>query len=54
MIVFRFFKRFISYYSDSWSSEEEMSQFMRTTEISGEVAKIVNGISINFDYLRYF
>ena len=31
-----------------------MGQFMRTNEIYGEVAKIVNGVSINFYYLRYF
>ena len=31
-----------------------MSQFMRTNEIYGEVAKTVNGVSINFYYLRYF
>ena len=54
VIVFWFFKRFISYYSDSWSSKDEMGQFMITNEIYGEVAKIVNGVSINLYYLRYF
>ena len=54
MIVFQFFKRFISYYSDPWSSEEEMSQFMRTNEIYSEVAKTVNGVLINFFYCVYF
>ena len=50
-MVFRFFKRFISYYSDSCSSEEEMSQFVRTNEIYGEDAKIVSGVLVNFYYL---
>ena len=27
---------------------------MRTNEVYGEVAKIANGVSINFYYLRYF
>ena len=54
MIGFLFLKRFISFYSGLWLSEEEMSQFMRTNEIYGEVAKTVNGVSINFYYLRYF
>ena len=39
VIVFWFFKRFSSYYWDSLSSEEEMSQFMRIYEIYDEVAK---------------
>ena len=52
MIIFLFIKRFVSYYSDSWSNEEEISQFMRTNEIYGEVAKIVNGILINFYYFK--
>ena len=54
VIVFWFFKRFISYYSDLWSSKEEMSQFMRTNEIYGKVAKTINGVSINFYYFHYF
>ena len=48
VIVFWFFKRFVSYYSDSCSTEEEMVQFMRTNEIYGQVAKTVNGVSIFF------
>ena len=47
-----FFKRFISYYSDPSSSDEEMSQFMRTNEIYGEATKIINGLSTNLDCLR--
>ena len=27
---------------------------MRTNEVYGEVTKIVNGVAINFYYLRYF
>ena len=52
--MFWFFKTFIFYYSDSWSSKDEMGQFMRTNEVYGEVAKIVSGVSINFYYLHYF
>ena len=36
------------------SNEEEMSQFMRTNEIYGEVAKAVNGVSIFFFICVYF
>ena len=46
------FKRFISYHSDSLSSEEEMSQFIKTNEIYDEVAKIIDGILTNFYRLR--
>ena len=46
------FKRFISYHSDSSSSEEEMSQFIKTDEIYGEVAKIIDGLLTNFYRLR--
>ena len=50
MIVLYFdsLKKFIFYYSDSSSSEEQMSQFMRTNKIYGKVAKIINGVSTNF------
>ena len=54
VIAFGFIKRFISYDSNSWSSEEEKTQFTKTNEIYDEVAKIVNGVSVNFYYLRYF
>ena len=46
------FKRFISNHSDSLSSEEEMSQFIKTNEIYDEVAKIIDGILTNFYRLR--
>ena len=42
------FKRFISYRSDSWSSEEEISQFIKMNEIYGKVAKIINDILTKF------
>ena len=42
------FKRFISCHSDSSSSEEEMSQFIKTNEIYGKVAKITSGILTKF------
>ena len=50
MIVLYFdsLKKFIFYYSDSSSSEEQMSQFMRTNKIYGKVAEIINGVSTNF------
>ena len=34
-------------FSNLWSSEEETSQFLRTNEIYGELAKILNSVSIN-------
>ena len=46
------FKRFISYHSNSSSSEEEMSQFIKTDAIYGEVAKVIDGILTNFYRLR--
>ena len=54
VFIFWFIKKFVSYYSDAWSNEEEISQFMRTNEICDEVTKIVNSVSINFYCLRYF
>ena len=50
MIVLYFdsLKKYIFYYSDSSSSEEQMSQFMRTNKIYGKVAEIINGVSTNF------
>ena len=46
------FKSFITYHSDSSSSEGEMSEFIKTNEIYGEVAKIINIILTNFYCLR--